>query len=637
MVFSYENTSTGPIQIPSDVPTDCVTLYKIYEHFKLGRPGYIVGDVMFNCCYYEVRRLHSMDVFATNEWECENDSQAPDNHITSVMLNNKGLAGEIPWNIIKGFSKLQTLSLNNNKLTGDATNISHLSNISTLQNVDLSSNMLSGTLPTSLPTNLSVINLQSNEVSGPLPESWTQKQNFKCTVPSGICKPKSLTDVTSICNNNLPECKEDQVVTKTSTKNNDESIKSNEADANANKDDQSKNVNSDALNSDKSNEKDSSKVVNTLEEDDLLKSDENESSHAALYTLLSIIIGIVVLIGLIVGYVKYKNAKHDKEMITSLKRRRETLQKIQKRNSRFSFSKSSDAQSVNEFDNAAESRYSASIQSGSPYIASNLGANQSINSGKNKSLSDGNNSDRNSMDQRAKEHVINMNSDAMNDSNRNSKTFEIERSQTEPSLSYSYSTNKYNTTLTSLYDSSYCSTCDSSYSSISSASSLSNDQSSFSEEGDSNSQLLSFNRTNSLNNNKANRPRKDSEATNFTLGSSIGGFDSSRNNITKRSIISSSSNNTLVNPTGYGNNFSSTNNVFSSSATTTKLLEEDNFDNLKIVLEDIKEEENSLNSPSLNLSVSEDLGKGLNMSYILKDNSFFNENNHHEDQILLNL
>jgi len=50
-------------------------------------------------------------------------------------------------------------------------------------------------------------NLQSNEVSGPLPESWTQKQNFKCTVPSGICKPKSLTDVTSICNNNLPECK----------------------------------------------------------------------------------------------------------------------------------------------------------------------------------------------------------------------------------------------------------------------------------------------------------------------------------------------------------------------------------------------------------------------------------------------
>jgi len=84
MVFSYENTSTGPIQIPSDVPTDCVTLYKIYEHFKLGRPGYIVGDVMFNCCYYEVRRLHSMDVFATNEWECENDSQAPDNHITSV-------------------------------------------------------------------------------------------------------------------------------------------------------------------------------------------------------------------------------------------------------------------------------------------------------------------------------------------------------------------------------------------------------------------------------------------------------------------------------------------------------------------------------------------------------------------------
>jgi len=51
------------------------------------------------------------------------------------MLNNKGLAGEIPWNIIKGFSKLQTLSLNNNKLTGDATNISHLSNISTLQNV----------------------------------------------------------------------------------------------------------------------------------------------------------------------------------------------------------------------------------------------------------------------------------------------------------------------------------------------------------------------------------------------------------------------------------------------------------------------------------------------------------------------
>jgi len=83
-IKAYTNTFNGEVQIPSDTPPDCVNLLKLYDYFNLGRPGFIVGEVMYNCCYYETRRLHSMDNYATTEWECENYSQAPNNHITSM-------------------------------------------------------------------------------------------------------------------------------------------------------------------------------------------------------------------------------------------------------------------------------------------------------------------------------------------------------------------------------------------------------------------------------------------------------------------------------------------------------------------------------------------------------------------------
>jgi len=83
-VLSYTNTYTGEVTAQKGIPQDCQTLLKIYDHFKLSRPGFVTGEVMISCCYYESRRLHSMDTFATTEWECENDSQVQNNHITSM-------------------------------------------------------------------------------------------------------------------------------------------------------------------------------------------------------------------------------------------------------------------------------------------------------------------------------------------------------------------------------------------------------------------------------------------------------------------------------------------------------------------------------------------------------------------------
>ncbi|KAG4086797.1 hypothetical protein H8356DRAFT_961901 [Neocallimastix lanati (nom. inval.)] len=630
VVFSYENSSTGQIQIPSDVPEDCLTLYKIYEYFNLGRPGYIVGNEMLNCCYYEVRRLHSENIYATTEWECENDSQNPNNHITSIILNNKNLSGEIPWDIIKNFSNLQILYLNDNQLTGDIRNLSSLSNLQNIQRINLSSNKLTGTLPNELPPNLSLINTQNNDIEGPIPESWTTRQNFICSVPQSICKPKSISTYNSMCNSSpssvqLSECTEEQM----SLYNNVNSPNNpNTFDANSN-DNQIQNV----INT---NNGDNSKVPNGKEGDS--SSPKKKTSHAVIYTFFSIIGILAVIVIVVACFAKYKNDRHEREMEISLRNHREALQRIQ--NIEDSFLRDTAVKSVDENENFTLSKYSESVNSGSHHVGSDVG---SRGNGGNGSVHRG----ESEINHRAKEHAILMNNidgsnEEIDENDVNLKTIELEHSYTEPSVSYSRSTNKYNTTSSSLYDTSYSSTY--SYSAVSSVSSLNIDKSSFMEDDTESSDSLSYTGSNFMNNGSVNRNGHNDEInSNMTVESSTG-LDG-RNYLTKRSVISSSSYKTLINQYGSNNNFtttnthiSSSNSITSSPATLTiatpKLLEEDN---LKIVLEDIEEETSpNVTKLSSSLDLSEDLGKGLNRSFVMKDSSFFNDNNKLEDAILLN-
>jgi len=72
------------VAFSADIPSDCIILHKIYDHFKLDVTGLIVDNVIQNCCSYESRRNHSPDGYATTEWECQSDLDDPNNHITSM-------------------------------------------------------------------------------------------------------------------------------------------------------------------------------------------------------------------------------------------------------------------------------------------------------------------------------------------------------------------------------------------------------------------------------------------------------------------------------------------------------------------------------------------------------------------------
>ncbi|KAL3147639.1 hypothetical protein ABBQ38_014690 [Trebouxia sp. C0009 RCD-2024] len=65
---------------------------------------------------------------------------------------------------------LQVLRLGNNKLAGTFPDVSML--LANLTVLDLSYNLLTGSLPVELPGKLAVLNVTHNNMSGPLPAAW---------------------------------------------------------------------------------------------------------------------------------------------------------------------------------------------------------------------------------------------------------------------------------------------------------------------------------------------------------------------------------------------------------------------------------------------------------------------------------
>jgi len=521
-------------------------------------------------------------------------------------LNGKALSGEMPWDILKEFKNIRILYLNNNKITGDISNMSKLTSISTLQRLNLSNNLLTGILPSDIPANIQLINVNNNDLKGPLPQSWASKPNFQCFVPKGVCKPKTLTNYSTLCNatpNTTPigECTDEQLNIVNSNNNADVSA--------AEPSDNNKN----------NGNKDSNKVIKGQETNSLKNTNKKKSSHAVLVMFFSIIGILAVIVVLVACFAKYKNIQHSRAMKESLRiNRSQILQKFNVEGD--TFLKDTAVRSVDD---------PFTLSKFSEYTGSNFGGSESSSH----ITSINNNSNINVNINQNQEHAIlvdNMNGISKPKETEKeegsyssfSRTYDLNQTQTDPS--YSYSSNKLNTS-SSLYDSSYCSTCDCS---------LSSRSSSFTED-DSNSSL-SCDESSSFCSNARNNTTVDDNGSSVTLESSIGGYDSNKYYLTKRSIVSNTSNRTLINNNNNNTiittfNNSVSNSVVSNSGTVTtaasKILDDD--DNLKVSLEGIAEES------SFEISKDEDdeLGKDLNVSYILRENSFFNGN--HEDNLAL--
>ncbi|WP_247235536.1 leucine-rich repeat domain-containing protein [Telluribacter sp. SYSU D00476] len=98
--------------------------------------------------------------------------------VTQLDLNSNSLQGTLPSSL-SGLTDLQLLYLNNNELSGSLPE--SWSDLTNLQHLILGHNQVSGSLPDSwsVLTNLRSIHLYDNELSGSLPNSWSVLTNLR--------------------------------------------------------------------------------------------------------------------------------------------------------------------------------------------------------------------------------------------------------------------------------------------------------------------------------------------------------------------------------------------------------------------------------------------------------------------------
>jgi len=118
--------------------------------------------------------------------DCITDTENVNNNlILSINFSDKGLTGNIPFEIVK-LSKLQSLNLSNNHLTGgipymiENNNNKYLTDISSLESLDLSYNRLNGEIPAKPSSNIDkLLNLSYNLFTGSIPGSYKNSGTLK--------------------------------------------------------------------------------------------------------------------------------------------------------------------------------------------------------------------------------------------------------------------------------------------------------------------------------------------------------------------------------------------------------------------------------------------------------------------------
>ncbi|KAI5321170.1 hypothetical protein L3X38_030241 [Prunus dulcis] len=132
------------------------------------------------------------------QWEgitCDQDGL-----VTQLLLPSKGLKGGIFPSSLANLTHLTHLNLSHNLLYGSLNQTGFFSSLNSLEILDLSSNLLSGELPASLPSRnvIRMVDLSSNHLHGEIPSSFFQQawnltsfsvgnNTLTGSIPSSIC------------------------------------------------------------------------------------------------------------------------------------------------------------------------------------------------------------------------------------------------------------------------------------------------------------------------------------------------------------------------------------------------------------------------------------------------------------------
>ncbi|KAJ4827589.1 hypothetical protein Tsubulata_036312 [Turnera subulata] len=138
-------------------------------------------------------------------------------NVIELLASGLGLSGSIPDNTIGKLSKLQTLDLSNNKITALSSDLWSLGSLKTL---NLSTNQISGPLPSNIGNfgQLETFDLSSNSFSGEIPAAISSlvslrvlkldRNAFEGSIPQGIqnCQSLSFIDLSwNRLNGSLPD------------------------------------------------------------------------------------------------------------------------------------------------------------------------------------------------------------------------------------------------------------------------------------------------------------------------------------------------------------------------------------------------------------------------------------------------
>jgi hypothetical protein len=112
-----------------------------------------------------------IDGFSSNGVSCTGKT------VDGIVLNNLGLRGTLPWELVL-LTNLEFLSFANNRISGSIP--SRINELTRLKEFDASSNYLTGTLPPSFGSSVVRLGLRQNDLTGTIPGSWgTEMPNLQ--------------------------------------------------------------------------------------------------------------------------------------------------------------------------------------------------------------------------------------------------------------------------------------------------------------------------------------------------------------------------------------------------------------------------------------------------------------------------
>ncbi|KAL9326086.1 hypothetical protein ACSQ67_006731 [Phaseolus vulgaris] len=194
-----------------------LVLALLFKHLASQQPntdGFFVSEFLKNMSLTSSKAYDfSASVCSWQGVSCDADRE----HVVDLVFSGMDLSGTIPDNTIGKLGKLQSLDLSHNKITGLP---SDFWSLSSLKNLNLSSNHISGSLTSNIANFglLESIDLSSNNFSEEIPEAVCSllslrvfkldHNRFAHNIPSGILKCQSLVSIdlsSNQLNGTLPE------------------------------------------------------------------------------------------------------------------------------------------------------------------------------------------------------------------------------------------------------------------------------------------------------------------------------------------------------------------------------------------------------------------------------------------------